>query len=54
MSHESNREDLEHTPQNAGKIDERHKQANQQGEQPRHPGHEKNEPVSGDQNRDKP
>ena len=52
MSKESSREDLDHKPQNAGKVGEAHKQANQQGEQPRHP-----EPPKGtgrDQNHNKP
>ena len=37
MPNESNREDLDHTPENADKVGEQHKQANQEGEQPRHP-----------------
>ncbi|WP_099270010.1 hypothetical protein [Pseudomonas sp. ICMP 561] len=32
---ESNREDLDHKPENAGKIGEKNKQMNEQGEQPR-------------------
>ena len=32
---ESNREDLDHKPENAGKVGEEHKQANQSGEQQR-------------------
>jgi hypothetical protein len=34
---ESNREDLDHKPENAGKVGEEHKQANQSGEQQRPP-----------------
>lgn len=37
MSKASNRADLDHTPENADKVGEQHKQANQKGEQPRHP-----------------
>ena len=48
MPKESDREDLNHTPDNAGKVGERHKQANQQGEQPRHP----DKPDEADQNKD--
>lgn len=32
---ESKREDLDHKPENAGKVGEKHKQLNQEGEQPR-------------------
>ena len=32
---ESNREDLDHKPENAGKIGEKNKQMNEKGEQPR-------------------
>lgn len=38
MNKESNRDDLDHKPENAGKVGEEHKQLNQQGEQDRHPG----------------
>lgn len=48
MSKESNREDLDHQPENAGKVGEQHKQANQQGEQPRHP----TPPDGGDRDKD--
>jgi hypothetical protein len=34
-NHESNREDLDHKPENAGKVGEKNKQMNEQGEQPR-------------------
>jgi hypothetical protein len=37
MPKESSREDLDHKPENAGKVGEQHEQANQEGEQPRHP-----------------
>ncbi|HXQ99500.1 MAG TPA: hypothetical protein VN798_03815 [Pseudomonas sp.] len=37
MPEQSSREDLNHKPENAAKVGEQHKQANQQGEQPRHP-----------------
>jgi hypothetical protein len=32
MPKESSREDLDHKPENAGKVGEQHKQLNQQGE----------------------
>ena len=35
MTQESKREDLDHKPENAGKVGEDNKQLNQQGEQPR-------------------
>ena len=35
MTKESNREDLDHKPENAGKVGEENKRLNQQGEQPR-------------------
>ncbi|WP_177411058.1 MULTISPECIES: hypothetical protein [unclassified Pseudomonas] len=54
MADESKREDLGHTPENAGKVGEPHKRANQQGEQPRHPGHENEGDTREDQNQDKP
>ena len=40
MQKESSRKDLDHEPENAGKVGEQHKQLNQQGEQPRKPGSE--------------
>lgn len=54
MPKESNREDLNHRPENAGKVGEEHKQANQQGEQPRHPEQPKGQEKAWDQNHDKP
>lgn len=58
MPNESNREDLDHRPENAGKVGEQHKQANQQGEQPRHPappeGSEQDRDRDRDQNHNKP
>lgn len=48
MTEESNREDLNHKPENAAKVGEKHKQANQQGEQPRHP----TPPDAADKDRD--
>ena len=50
MPKESTREDLDHTPENAGKVGEEHKQANQSGEQQRPP--EREHPA--DQTDDKP
>ncbi|MDU8501230.1 hypothetical protein RYB01_18850 [Pseudomonas syringae] len=47
MADESKREDLDHKPENAGKVGEKNKQLNQQGEQPR-PG------TSPDPQKDKP
>jgi hypothetical protein len=35
MTKQSQREDLDHSPGNAGKVGETHKQLNQQGEAPR-------------------
>ncbi|KPX47270.1 hypothetical protein RA263_06160 [Pseudomonas syringae pv. tagetis] len=35
MADESKREDLDHKAENAGKVGEKNKQLNQQGEQPR-------------------
>ena len=49
MPKESNREDLDHQPDNAGKVGEQHKQANQQGEQPR----PATPPEDGDQDTDR-
>ena len=37
MLQESTREDLDHKPENAGKVGEEHKEANQSGEQQRPP-----------------
>lgn len=37
---ESKREDLDHKPENAGKVGEEHKRANQQGEKARSPSDE--------------
>jgi hypothetical protein len=49
MPKESNREDLDHQAENAGKIGEQHKKANQQGEQPRNP----TPPEGGDRDKDR-
>ncbi|WP_165869776.1 hypothetical protein [Pseudomonas sp. LS-2] len=49
MPKESNREDLDHQAENAGKVGEQHKKANQQGEQPRHP----TPPEGGDRDKDR-
>ncbi|KPZ24273.1 hypothetical protein ALP22_04780 [Pseudomonas coronafaciens pv. porri] len=35
MTDESKREDLDHKPENAGKVGEKNKELNKQGEQPR-------------------
>ena len=35
MADESKREDLNHKPENAGKVGEKNKQLNEKGEQPR-------------------
>ncbi|RMT83866.1 hypothetical protein ALP40_04941 [Pseudomonas viridiflava] len=35
MTQESEREDLDHKPENAGKVGEKNKQLNEKGEQPR-------------------
>ncbi len=35
QNQESKREDLDHKPENAGKVGEKNKQLNEQGEQPR-------------------
>ncbi|WP_268800615.1 hypothetical protein [Pseudomonas huanghezhanensis] len=35
MTQESEREDLNHTAENAGKVGDKHKQLNEQGEHPR-------------------
>ncbi|CAI3788530.1 hypothetical protein AHFPHNDE_02206 [Pseudomonas sp. MM227] len=40
MDKESKREDLDHKPENAGKVGEQHKRANQQGEKARSPSDE--------------
>ncbi|WP_407309939.1 hypothetical protein [Pseudomonas sp. nanlin1] len=37
MNRESQREDLDHQPDNAGDVGEEHKHLNEQGEQPREP-----------------
>lgn len=50
MPKESSREDLNHKPENAGKVGEKHKEANQSGEQSRPP--QPGTPT--DENRDKP
>jgi hypothetical protein len=50
MPKESTREDLDHKPENAGKVGEEHKQANQSGEQQRPP--EREHPA--DETDDKP
>ncbi|SEP83529.1 hypothetical protein SAMN03159444_00616 [Pseudomonas sp. NFACC02] len=56
MPKESSREDLDHKPENAEKVGEQHKQANQQGEQPRHPAPPENTEQNRerDQNHNKP
>lgn len=54
MPKESSREDLDDQPENAGKVGEQHKQANQQGEQPRHPAQPDGSEQDRDQNRNKP
>ena len=35
MTQESERQDLDHKPENAGKVGEKNKQLNEKGEQPR-------------------
>ncbi|MGH8420269.1 MAG: hypothetical protein ACRER8_23825 [Pseudomonas sp.] len=54
MPKESNREDLNHEPGNAGKVGDQHKNANQQGEQPRHPEAPEGQDRDKDRNQDKP
>ncbi|WP_199885020.1 hypothetical protein [Pseudomonas bohemica] len=54
MPKESSREDLNHKPENAGKVGDQHKQANQQGEQPRHPEPPEGQDQDKDRNRNKP
>lgn len=51
MQKESNREDLDHKPENAGKVGEKHKQMNQEGEQDRRPA---TPTEDGHEDRDKP
>lgn len=54
MAKQSSREDLDHNPDNAGKIGEQHKQANQQGEQPRHGETAERRNQDKQRNQDKP
>ena len=57
MPNKSNREDLDHKPENADKVGEQHKQANLEGEQPRHPAAPENDGKHDDDqdaNRSKP
>ncbi|TDV67835.1 hypothetical protein [Pseudomonas sp. LP_7_YM] len=54
MPKESNREDLDHKPENASKVGEKHKQANQQGEQPRRPEPPKGQDQDKEHNQNKP
>jgi hypothetical protein len=46
VSKESQREDLNHKPENAGKVGAEHKKANQEGEKARSPSSEESEDKS--------